>query len=87
MINTNVTVIDKIGFHVRTASMFSKLAGEFTSKVEVKFNDKKVNGKSTLALMTLGVKKDNLIEIIVSGDDEKTAIERLKKIIEENFNQ
>ena len=87
MINTSVTVIDEIGFHVRTASMFSKMAGEFTSKIEVKFNDKKVNGKSTLALMTLGVKKDNNIEIVVDGDDEEVAIKRLKTLIEENFNQ
>jgi len=87
MINTSVTIIDKIGFHVRTASMFSKIAGEFTSKIEVNFNEKKVNGKSTLALMTLGVKNNNTINISVSGEDEENALQRLKKLVEENFNQ
>ncbi|MCK5442352.1 MAG: HPr family phosphocarrier protein [Maribacter sp.] len=86
MIKDTVVVIDKIGFHARTASLFAKKAGEFESTVQVSFNDKTVNGKSMLGIMTLGAKSDTAIEIMVDGQDEKQALEVLVDLINNNFN-
>ena len=41
-----IQINDKIGFHARTASIFSKSASEFKSFINIEFKDKKVNGKS-----------------------------------------
>ena len=46
MVRDTVVVMDKIGFHARTASLFAKKAGEFESKVQVSLNDKTVNAAS-----------------------------------------
>jgi len=86
MVKDTVVVIDKIGFHARTASLFAKKAGEFESKVQVSFNDKTVNGKSMLGIMTLGVKSETAVEITVDGQDEKQALGALVDLIDNNFN-
>jgi phosphocarrier protein len=86
MIKDTVVVIDKIGFHARTASLFAKKAGEFKSSIQISFNDKTVNGKSMLAIMTLGVKSETAVEITVDGQDEKQALSALVDLIDNNFN-
>jgi len=81
-----VTVTDEIGFHARTASLFAKKAGGFESTIQVSFNGKTVNGKSMLAIMTLGVKSNASVEISAEGDDEKEALHALTDFVKNNFN-
>ncbi|MGI9541516.1 MAG: HPr family phosphocarrier protein [Flavobacteriaceae bacterium] len=85
MIENKIIIIDSVGFHARTASLFSKKAAQFESDITIVFNEKKVNGKSTLSLMTLGVKSHDEIAIAVSGKDESLAMESLLALIENNF--
>jgi phosphocarrier protein len=86
MIQKKITILDPIGFHARTAALFAKKAALFQADILIHFNGKKVNGKSTLALMTLGVKSQNEIEICASGEDEESAMMELTQLIESNFN-
>ncbi len=87
MVSTSILIKDKIGFHARTASLFAKEADKFKSDIFVEFKDKKVNGKSTLSLMTLGVKNLDQITLTVEGTDENQAHLTLIKFIESNFKQ
>lgn len=86
MISNQVKMTDKIGFHARTAAMFAKQAANFLSTIKIEFNNKSVNGKSMLAIMTLGVKLNDIIEIKIDGEDEKIAMKSLTELIENNFN-
>ena len=86
MTKDTVTVTDEIGFHARTASLFAKKAGGFNSDVQVSFNGKTVNGKSMLAIMTLGVKSNALVEISADGTDESIALKALIELVKNNFN-
>jgi len=86
MLKDTVTVMDEIGFHARTASLFAKKAGGFDSSVQVSFNGKTVNGKSMLAIMTLGVKSNATVEISADGTDESAALVALLELIKNNFN-
>ena len=85
MVSKKVIVDDEIGFHARTASIFAKIARPFTSEITINFQDKKANGKSMLAIMTLGVKSDNEVEICAEGEDETTAIEALSDLVVNKF--
>jgi phosphotransferase system HPr (HPr) family protein len=86
MIKEQVVVIDKIGFHARTAALFAKEAATFSAMIKIEFNNKSVNGKSMLAIMTLGVKSNDRIEITADGSDEQATIASLVKLIQNNFN-
>jgi len=81
-----IQINDKIGFHARTASLFSKEASKFKSMINIEFKDKKVNGKSMLSLMSLGIKTNDSIILSCDGDDEKVSIDHLKHLIDNNFN-
>ena len=85
MIRTSIKIEDKIGFHARTASIFAKKASAFKSEILVKFKEKKVNAKSTLSLMTLGVKSLDDIELTVEGTDEIHANQALVDLVKSNF--
>ena len=85
MIRTSIKIEDKIGFHARTASIFAKKASVFKSEIFVKFKEKKVNAKSTLSLMTLGVKSLDDIELTVEGTDEVHANQALVDLVKSNF--
>ena len=85
MIEKIIALQDQVGFHARTAALFAKRATQFKAEIQVAFKEKKVNGKSTLALMTLGVKSMEEIKIIIQGPDEQAAMEALTALIESQF--
>jgi phosphocarrier protein HPr len=85
MIEKIITLQDQVGFHARTAALFAKRATQFKAEIQVEFKEKKANGKSTLALMTLGVKSMEEIKIIIQGPDEQAAMEALTALIESQF--
>ena len=76
MIEKIIKIKDEIGFHARTS---------FQSEIFIEFNDKKGNGKSTLSLMTLGVKSQDVIKICANGIDEIKALKTLEELIKNNF--
>ena len=85
MIKKIFALQDQVGFHARTAALFAKRAAQFKAEIQVEFKEKKANGKSTLALMTLGVKSMEEIKIMVQGPDERAAMEALTALIESKF--
>lgn len=85
MIEKIIALNDQVGFHARTSALFAKRAAQFKAEIEVGFKEKKANGKSALALMTLGVKSMEEIKIIAKGSDERAAMEALTELIESQF--
>lgn len=76
---------DKLGIHARPAGLLAKMAKKYQSSIEIKKGDKKVQASQLLALMGLGIKNGEEVEISVSGTDEDEAYENLKAFFEENL--
>lgn len=76
-------VIDPAGMHARPAQVVVSTAGKFTSDIEVEYEDKKVNLKSILGLMSLGIPTGVDIKIIIEGADEEAAAEALLAALKE----
>ena len=70
MVKKEVAVNNKIGLHARPAAMFVQRANKYESDVFVEKNTKKVNGKSIMGIMSLGVAKNECISIIIDGPDD-----------------
>lgn len=88
MIKTVVTINAEAGLHARPANIFIKTASQFKSTIKVSKEggeDKEVDGKRLLAIMTLGVKQGESIKIVADGEDEKEAIAALEKIVANDF--
>ncbi len=88
MTKTVVTINAEAGLHARPANIFIKTASQFKSTIKVSKEggeDKEVDGKRLLAIMTLGVKQGESIKIVADGEDEKEAIAALEKIVANDF--
>lgn len=82
-----VKIINETGLHARPASIFVKKASEFKSSVEVVVGEKKVNAKSIMGIMGLGLGKGKEIKIVTSGEDEEQALNELVALIESGFGE
>ncbi|MFC0215085.1 HPr family phosphocarrier protein [Paenibacillus chartarius] len=81
------TVLNPAGFHARPTKLFVQKASGFPCKVSVGKGDKKVNGKSSLSMLTLGIEVNDRVTLEVDGEQEDQALaelgEMLTKIYEE----
>jgi phosphocarrier protein len=85
MLERVVTITNDEGLHARPAGIFVKQASQFKCQIEFVFKGKKVNAKSIMSLMGLGIEKGHEITLIASGEDEVQAMEALTKLIAEGF--
>ena len=85
MITREVTVLNEVGLHARPATFFIQKANEFQSFITVAKDERKVNAKSLLGVLSLGIIKGTKIIISADGSDEAQAIEELEALIMSNF--
>lgn len=77
-----VTVSDPVGIHARPAGVLVKEAQKLSSDIEVTCREKTVDLKKLLAVMSLGAKCGDTLTVSVSGDNELSDSQKLKKIFE-----
>jgi phosphocarrier protein len=87
MIIKEVTVENQVGLHARPATFFIQKANEFRCAIWVEKDERRVNAKSLLGVLSLGIVGGTSIRLIADGVDEKEAIEGLVKLIESGFNE
>ena len=81
----DVKVQNQVGLHARPATFFIQKANEFKSSIWVEKEDRRVNAKSLLGVLSLGIMGGTTIRIHAGGSDEEQAVEELVKLIESGF--
>jgi phosphocarrier protein HPr len=87
MLKQTLNIVNKLGLHARAAAKLVKLASSFESQVQVKRQQREVNGKSIMGVMLLAAGKGTEIELIVDGIDETTAMAELTQLIQSGFGE
>jgi len=82
-----VVVSNQVGLHARPATFFIQKANEFKSSIWVEKDDRRVNAKSLLGVLSLGIVKGTSISIIADGTDEQEAVDALCELISSNFSE
>ncbi len=82
----DVVIQNQVGLHARPATFFIQKANEFKSSIWVEKNERRVNAKSLLGVLSLGIIGGSAIKIIADGSDEKEAVEGLIQLVESGFN-
>lgn len=77
----NYTIIDEAGLHARPASLLVQAASKFPNNITLEFDGKKVNLKSILLIMSLGVPQHSVVSIDVDGDNEETVFIALEEVL------
>ena len=81
----DVIVQNQVGLHARPATFFIQKANEFRSSIWVEKDERRVNAKSLLGVLSLGIVGNTPIRLIADGPDEEKAVEALVKLVESGF--
>jgi phosphocarrier protein len=87
MISRSVTICNSVGLHARPATFFVQKANCFKCSIWVEKEDCRVNGKSLLGVLSLGISKGTEITLIADGQDESAAVEGLVSLVESEFGE
>ena len=82
-----VEIINKLGLHARASAKLTKLASQFKCEVWLTGNNRRVNAKSIMGVMTLAASKGTTILIETSGEQEAEAMETLVALIKDYFGE
>ncbi len=87
MYSKEVTITNQVGLHARPATFFIQKANEFKSSIWVEKEERRVNAKSLLGVLSLGITKDSSITIIADGTDEEMAVNSLVLLVQSGFEE
>ena len=87
MVTKSVTVNTHVGLHARPATFFIQKATEFKSTIWIEKDERRVNAKSLLGVLSLGIVKGTAVNLIADGNDENEAISTLSDLIASDFSE
>ena len=85
MYTKTAVVNNQVGLHARPATFFIQKANEFKSSIWVEVEERRVNAKSLLGVLSLGIVKGTEITLIANGPDEDEAVEALAALLASDF--
>ena len=80
-----ITIQNQVGLHARPATFFIQKANEFKCSIQVEREERRVNAKSLLGVLSLGIVKGTKVNIIADGVDEDEALLALCELVGSNF--
>ena len=81
----DVMVQNQVGLHARPATFFIQKANEFKSSIWIEKEERRVNAKSLLGILSLGIVGGTTIRIIADGADEQEAVTALIELVDSGF--
>ena len=85
MVSRSVKIKNSVGLHARPATFFIQKANSFKSSIWVEKEDCRVNAKSLLGVLSLGIVEGMTVTLIADGSDEASAIDGLVALVDSGF--
>ena len=82
-----VMVKNQVGLHARPATFFIQKANEFISSIWIEKEERRVNAKSLLGILSLGIVGGTGIKVIADGADERAAVDALVELVDSGFSE
>ncbi len=86
MLSRDVKIVNEVGLHARPATFFIQKANTFKSSIWIEKEDRRVNAKSLLGVLSMGIVKGTVVTLIADGEDETAALDGLEKLILNELN-
>lgn len=87
MTSRSVTIQNNVGLHARPATFFIQKANTYRSSIWVEKDDRRVNAKSLLGVLSLGIVQGMSITLIADGADEEQALDGLSALVTSKFEE
>ncbi|MCM1121974.1 MAG: HPr family phosphocarrier protein [Eubacterium sp.] len=81
MIQKSIQIKLETGLEARPVAMLVQVASQFESTVYINADDRKVNAKSIMGMMSLGLASGEKVTVVAEGNDEGTAVEEIEKFL------
>ena len=85
MVSKEVVINNQVGLHARPATFFIQKANEYKCSIWVEKEERRVNAKTLLGVLSLGIVKGTTVNIIADGSDEEEAIATLVELVNSDF--
>lgn len=87
MIQEKIKIKNKLGIHARPATLLAQEAGKFKSEIFIAKDGIEVNAKSIMGIMMIAAEQGCVLNLTISGEDEKEAAKALKDIFNKIFEE
>lgn len=87
MTQQTITIQNQLGLHTRAAAKLVDVAKRYESKIELVFRNRMIDCKSIMNVITLGAQKDDVLELIVTGNDETEALASIVQLVNNKFGE
>ena len=87
MIHESLTIQNVLGLHTRAAAKLVDMAKKFESQISISYRHRTVDCKSIMGIITLGAQKNDTLEIILIGNDEKEAYAAIQTLLNNKFGE
>lgn len=81
-IEEKIIVHNPNGLHARPASLFVQIASKYNSSIKLEKDGEVVDGKSIIAILSLGIQKGTEVKVIIEGEDAQEALKEIKELLE-----
>lgn len=85
MVTKELKIENQVGLHARPATFFIQKTNEFKSTIWIEKDDRRVNAKSLLGVLSLGIVGGTTIKVTADGPDEDKAMEALERLVANGF--
>ena len=86
MLSRDIAIVNDVGLHARPATFFIQKANSYKASIWIEKEDRRVNAKSLLGVLSMGIVKGTVVTIIADGVDEAEAIDGREKLILNELN-
>ena len=87
MIQTTISISNKLGLHARASAKLTKMAGSFPCEVWMSKGERRVNAKSIMGVMMLAAGMGSTVVVETDGRDEQAAMDALVALIHDKFGE
>jgi phosphocarrier protein len=85
MIKLSVPLKNRYGLHARPSQVLAATAAKFSSEVTIEWHGERLDAKSVLNLISLGIRSGNDLAFIIEGTDEVEAANEIEMLVVANF--
>ncbi|MDH5751263.1 MAG: HPr family phosphocarrier protein [Deltaproteobacteria bacterium] len=87
MKTASIVIINKLGLHARAAAKLVQLSNQFHSAITIQKDGEQADAKSIMEVLMLAGTKDTRLKIVVEGSDEDVALEEVRRLINNKFEE
>ena len=86
MVSRDITIVNDVGLHARPATFFIQKANSYKATIWLEEGGRRINAKSLLGVLSMGIVKGTVITLISDGADEVNALDGLEDLINTGLN-